>query len=443
MEVEQIAKQARQASYILAAATTEEKNTALTEILKELTERKREICEANRKDKEKAEADKIDAPLRNRLNLEGDKYETLLAGLVDVKKIEDPVGRLSLATKLDNGLNLYRVACPIGVLCIIFESRPEAAVQIASLAIKSGNAVILKGGKEAFYSNQALVDAFQAALPRAGLPANAVQLVSTREDIAGLLKLDKYIDLVIPRGSNALVKHIMKNTHIPVMGHADGICSVYLDKSADLLKAIDIVVDAKTQYPAACNAAETLLVHKDVVDSILPLIGEALAIKGVIFNADALSQSKLPSEVTKPAEGDSTYRNEYLDLEISVKVVSSLQEAIDHVNNFGSHHTDSIVTEDGHAAEEFLRKVDSAGVFHNCSTRFADGYRYGFGAEVGVSTNRIHARGPVGLEGLITYKYRMHGNGHCVASYGAGKKEYIHENLPIDQSYPKAPSLAD
>mmetsp|Transcript_6693 Transcript_6693/g.7679 ORF Transcript_6693/g.7679 Transcript_6693/m.7679 type:complete len:440 (-) Transcript_6693:234-1553(-) len=438
--MENIAKRARQASYKLASASTETKNKALAEITKELLERKEEICRANREDKENAEKDKIDAPLQKRLNLEGEKFDTLVSGLRDVEKVADPVGKLTLATKLDDGLELFRVACPIGVLCIIFESRPEAAVQIASLAIKSGNALILKGGKEALHSNKALVDAFQAALPRAGLPADAVQLVSTREDIAGLLKLDKYIDLVIPRGSNALVKHIMNNTNIPVMGHADGICAVYVDKNADLEKACQVVLDAKTQYTAACNTAETLLVHEDVVKSILPKIANALVSKGVKFFADEISQTVLPPEVTEPATED-TYKNEYLDLKMSVKTVSSLEEAVDHINNFGSHHTDCIITEDGAAAEEFMRGVDSAGVFHNCSTRFADGFRFGFGAEVGISTNRIHARGPVGLEGLVTYKYRMHGNGHCVASYGQGKKSYKHESLPVEDFDYRAPKL--
>ncbi len=339
---------------------------------------------------------------------------------------------------------MYRVSCPIGVLCIIFESRPEAAVQISSLAIKSANAVILKGGKEALESNKALVGCFQRGLKKAGLPEDAVQLVSTREDIAALLKLDQYIDLVIPRGSNALVKGVMESTKIPVMGHADGICACYVDKSADLAKAVRVVVDSKTQYVAACNTTETLLIHESIVETALPVLGKALAEAGVKMHADADLVPYLPAENTVAAT-DADFRTEYLGLEIAIKAVSSVEAAIEHINTHGSHHTDCIVTEDGAAAELFLEGVGSAGCYHNCSTRFADGFRYGFGAEVGVSTNRIHARGPVGLEGLVTYKYRMHGDGHIVAEYGnsKGMKQYTHKTFRLISDQPmRAPNMA-
>lgn len=359
-------------------------------------------------------------PAFQRLNLEGAKFDTLLAGLQDVQKLPDPVNQVTEARELDDGLRLFRVTCPIGVICVIFESRPEAVVQIASLAIKSANAVILKGGKEAAYSNPALVAVLRASLASAGLPEDAVQLVATREEVRELLSLDEYIDLVIPRGSNALVKSIKENTRIPVLGHADGICHMYLDASADVEKAVHVAVDAKTHYPAACNAIETLLVHKDAVESVLPAVGAALAKAGVALRADATCLPHLPEEATTAAT-DADFGHEFLSLTLAVRAVSDVAEAVDFINTHGSHHTDAVVCEKPEVASFFLANVDSAGVYHNASTRFADGFRYGLGAEVGISTNRVHARGPVGLEGLTIYKYRLYGSGQGAGDFGVGE----------------------
>lgn len=369
-----------------------------------------------------------------RLNLEGAKFDTLLAGLSDVKGLRDPINQVTLARELDgDGLKLYQVTCPIGVICVIFEARPEAVVQIASLAIKSANAVVLKGGKEAAHSNAVLVEALRAALETAGLPADAVQLVETREAVHELLSLDEYLDLVIPRGSNALVKAVKEATRVPVLGHADGKCSVYVDPSADEAKAVHVVVDSKINYCAACNAAEVLLVHKDVVATLLPAIGKALVAADVKLRADDVCLPHLPAEATTAAGADD-FDTEFLSLTMAVKAVDNLEAAVDHINAHGSHHTDAIVTEDAAAAEYFFQNVDSAGVYHNASTRFADGFRYGLGAEVGVSTNRVHARGPVGLEGLVIYKYRIYGSGQGAGDYGVGdgKKPFKHADLTGD-----------
>eukprot|EP00124_Ichthyophonus_hoferi_P002936 Ihof_evm2s225 gene=Ihof_evmTU2s225 len=416
-DVRDIAKRAREASWKVQSIDTEKKNKALAVIKAKLSERREDILNANKKDLEEAAVQvakgKLSSTLVKRLDLAGKdfgKFNDLLTGLDDVAALEDPVGKVTLARRLDEGLDMYRVACPVGVICIIFEARPECCVQISSLCLKSGNAVILKGGKEAHHSNQALVKVLQEALATAGIPEGMVQLVETREEVAELLSMDEYIDLVIPRGSNALVKYVKNNTRIPVLGHADGLCSIFLDQSADVAKAVSVVVDAKTNYPAACNSTETLLVHSSVLSTVLPLVGAGLAAAGVQMKADERCLSHLPSANTMAAIPDD-FHTEFLDLTIAVKAVDSLEEAVNHVNTHGSHHTDCIVTEDKANAEWFMSRIDSAGVYHNASTRFADGFRYGFGAEIGVSTNKTHARGPVGLEGLLIYKYRMYGNG--------------------------------
>ena len=313
------------------------------------------------------------------------------------------------------------------VIGVIFEARPEAAVQIATLALKSSNAVILKGGHEASRTNEVLVGAIQAALGEVeGVSPDAVQLVSTREEVRELLELDRWIDLIIPRGSNELVQSIQESTRIPVLGHADGICSVYIDRDADERKAVAVSVDAKTHYPAACNACETLLVHRDRLPDLLPIIGAALREAGVEVRADEGAAAHLESAVSATAED---YDTEFLDKVLAVKTVSSIEEAVEHINSHGSHHTDAIVTEDAAAADYFLSRVDSAGVFHNASTRFADGFRFGLGAEVGISTNKTHARGPVGLEGLVIYKYRLYGRGHVAADYDPGARGFLHEDI--------------
>lgn len=428
-----LARASRAAAQAAAGSSGATRDAALRGVRASLVAHKDAILAANAEDLAAAAASQLPASTCKRLDLQGAKFEGLLEGLEQVERLPDPLGAVSLARRLDDGLDLFRVSCPIGVLCVIFESRPDAAVQIASLAIKTGNAVILKGGKEAAASNRALIDAIAAALAPAGLPPALVQLVSSRDEVHALLGLSQYIDLVIPRGSNALVKSIMESTRIPVMGHADGICAVYLDAAASPARAAAVVADAKAQYPGVCNAAETLLVHAEVLHSVLPGVGAALAAAGVSCRADERCAPVLAAAgcaVSPAVEAD--WGTEFLDLRMAVKCVDDLDAAIAHINEHGSHHTDAIVTEDAAAAEAFFARVDSAGVFHNASTRFADGFRYGFGTEVGVSTHRIHARGPVGVEGLLIYKYRLYGAGHCVAAYGsgAGQRPFLHNTIP-------------
>mmetsp|Transcript_5939 Transcript_5939/g.13702 ORF Transcript_5939/g.13702 Transcript_5939/m.13702 type:complete len:450 (+) Transcript_5939:57-1406(+) len=419
--MEETAKRARAAGQILAGATEAQRNRALEAFKKHLIQRRSQIEEANAQDKQDAEAavkaGKLSNSLYKRLDVTGAKFDSLLKGIDEILSLPDPIGQVTYANQVAEGLDLYRLTCPIGVLLIIFEARPDAAVQIASLALKSGNALLLKGGKEAQHSNAALVTAMSAALQDVGLPADCIQGVDTRTEVAELLKQDKYIDLVIPRGSNELVRSIKDASRIPVLGHADGICAVYVDSKADLDKAVKIVVDSKTQYCAACNSMETLLVHKDVCSSFLPKLAEAMSSKeDVHYKADATCLPKLPPALSEPAQ-EQDFETEFLCHTMAVKAVESVDEAIAHINSHSSGHTESIVTEDIAVAEAFLSKIDSAGVYHNCSTRFADGFRYGFGAEVGISTNRIHARGPVGLEGLVIHKYRLYGAGHTVAGF--------------------------
>lgn len=351
----------------------------------------------------------------------------------------DTVGKVSLRTKLDDGLNLERVSCPIGVLLIIFEARPEVIANIASLAIKSGNSAILKGGKESTESFKAISSVISNALTSTEVPKEAIQLVVTRDVIPQLLSQDQYIDLVIPRGSNELVRYIKNNTRIPVLGHADGLCSILLEESVDPEMAVKVVVDAKTSYPAACNSVETLLVKPAALTTVLPAVAEALLARGVSLRCDpaskqSLSQS-LPANLATILQSsvDSDYDTEFLSLTLAIKVVDSLQDAITHINLHGSHHTDVILTSDAQAAELFMASIDSAGVFWNTSSRMADGMRFGFGTEVGISTNKIHARGPVGLEGLMIYKYKIRGQGHITTSYGEGEgqKRFKHERLAL------------
>jgi len=433
--MEDAAKKARAAAQIMTGTTCEMKNAALEAFKRHLVARRAEIEEANQQDKADAEAavkdGKLSASLFKRLDVSGAKFDGLLAGIDDILRLPDPVGQVTYANRMSDGLDLYRVTCPIGVLLIIFESRPDAAVQIAGLSIKSGNALLLKGGSEAKRSNAALVAAMSAALQEVGLPEAAIQGVDTRTAVSELLKLDQYIDLVIPRGSNALVRSIKDASRIPVLGHADGICSVYVDEHADLDKAVKICVDSKTQYAAACNAMETVLVHEKVKAEFLPRFASALAgYKDVHFKADSNCMVHLPTDITEEAcEAD--FDEEFLCHTMAVRAVTSADEAIAHINTHGSHHTDAVVTEDGAVAEAFLSRVDSAGTYHNASTRFADGFRYGFGAEVGISTNRVHARGPVGLEGLVIHKYRLYGDGHTVAEFGGPepKRHFVHQKL--------------
>jgi len=421
------AKQTRQAASKLAVLSLESRNQAIEAIAQALELAKGDILQGNLADCQAATAAGIAEPLYKRLQLDEYKLRDAIAGVRDVGKLDDPIGKVQIHREIDTGLILKRTTCPLGVLGIIFEARPEAAIQIVSLAIKSGNGVILKGGKEALGSCEAIVKAIKQGLSDTDVNPDAVQLLTTREEILELLQLDKYVDLIIPRGSNAFVKFVQDNTRIPVLGHADGICHLYVDQGADITKAINITVDSKMQYPAACNAIETLLVHSSIAGEFLPQVAAALEAKNVELRGDEGTLKILPNIV--PAT-EIDWQTEYSDLILAIKIVDSLNEAICHIENYGSRHTEAIITEDITAAETFQSLVNAAGVYHNCSTRFADGFRYGFGAEVGISTQQMPPRGPVGLEGLITYKYQMSGNGHIVKTYtGVNAKSFSHRDL--------------
>ncbi len=421
-----IAKSTRQAARQLAVLPTEAKNQAIEAIAQALEAAAPEILAANAADCQAAEADGIPKPLYNRLKLDETKLKAAIDGVRDVGKLSDPIGTVQIHRELDEGLVLTRVSCPVGVLGIIFEARPDALIQITTLAIKSGNGVILKGGKEAIRSCETLVKVIHQGLSATAVDPAAVQLLTTREETLALLQLDKYIDLIIPRGSNSFVRFVQENTRIPVLGHADGICHLYIDEAANLQKAVDITVDAKTQYPAVCNAIETLLVHSAIAPTFLPLAAAALQKRNVELLGDEPTRKIV--DISAATEAD--WSTEYSDFVLSIKVVDSLEDAIDHINTYGSRHTDAIVTEDQAVADTFLAQVDSANVFHNCSTRFADGFRYGFGAEVGISTQKMPPRGPVGLEGLVTYKYKVTGNGHIVSTYvGKDAKPFTHRDV--------------
>ncbi len=426
-DVRVAARAAREASFALAASPSETRSAALLAIAGALEAGKETIFAANRLDLQAA--DDLSAPVKKRLRFDEAKLADVLAGLRALAAMEDPIGREQMRTELADGLVLSRVSCPIGVIGVIFESRPDALVQIASLCLKSGNAVLLKGGREAMHTNEALFAVMEKASLEAGLPAGWAGLLTTREDVRGMLELDEDIDLIIPRGSNAFVRMIMDNTRIPVLGHSDGVCHIYLHEDCDPEMAARVVLDGKTQYPAACNAVETLLVHAHATQALVAA-GRALADAGVRIRADARAQAVLAAAAVpcEPADA-SDWRAEYLDLTISVRVVDSLDEAIAHINRYGSHHTDCILTGDEDAARRFFARVDSAGVYQNCSTRFADGYRYGFGAEVGIATGKLHARGPMGVEGLCSYKYILRGHGDTVAQFADGRRTFTHKKL--------------
>lgn len=411
----QIAKNAKEAALKAASLSGEIKNQALLEIAKEIEKSKVQIFEANKEDLKAAESlvelGEITKSTFNRLKLDENKMRDMLQGIRDIASLPDPINRVLLKRELDKDLILSKVSCPIGVLGIIFEARPDVIAQISSLAIKSSNAVILKGGKESINTNKKILSVINSALDRVvGFPKNVIQQVFTRDDVAEMLKCDKYINLIIPRGGNKLVKFIKENTKIPVLGHADGICHIFVDETADLDMAIKVVTDAKTQYPSACNSVETLLIH------------EKFSGKDNLLAALQLSEIQL---IDKPE----SWSHEYGDKILSFKTVKSVDEAIEHINTYGSGHTDSIITKNTENAEKFMNEVDSAGVYFNASTRFADGFRYGFGAEVGISTNKTHARGPVGLEGLTIYKYKLIGNGQIVGDYASGLKEFHHKDI--------------
>ena len=410
-----IAKAAKKASLEIADLSGELKNQALLKIADMIELNKNEIFEANKADLEEAlhmlENGEITKSTFNRLKLDENKMRDMVQGVRDIAALANPVGKKLFTRMLDKDLVLTKVSCPIGVLGIIFEARPDVRSQISSLAIKSSNAVILKGGKESKNTNKKIMEIINKALEDVdGFPKNVVQQVFSRDDVAEMLKCDEYINLIIPRGGNNLVKFIKNNTKIPVLGHASGICHIFVDESADIEMASKVVTDAKTQYPSACNAVETLLIHKN-----FPKADELLA-------SLQLNEIKL---IAEPEAWDI----EYGEKTLAYKFVNSLDEAIEHINTFGSGHTDCIITTNIANAESFMNKVDSAGVYMNASTRFADGFRYGFGAEVGISTNKIHARGPVGLEGLTIYKYKLIGNGNIVDDYVKGIKKFNHKDM--------------
>lgn len=435
----------KEISPLMASSPLSVRNDALKRAAEALLVHKEEIFAANAEDLQRAEETGVAPAVKKRLKFDEHKLSDVLSSLESLQSLPDPVGRITLKRELDEGLLLERVTVPIGVIGIIFEARPDALVQISSLCIKSGNCAVLKGGKETASTNRILFSLIDEAAVSAGLPEGCLLQASAHSEIDELLQCDDCVDLLIPRGSNAFVRHIMENTKIPVMGHSDGICHVYVDEDADFDKAIRILIDAKTQYTAACNAAETLLVSRKIADRFLPLAAGALAENGVrlrgtaeaagILAAAQPSGSSLPSDAARIAPGDvmadSDFRKEYLDLVLSVKLVDSVEEAAAHINRYGSHHTDSIITENAAHAETFMTLVDSAGVYQNCSTRFADGFRYGFGAEVGISTGKLHARGPVGLDGLVTYRYRLYGSGQIVGDYASGKAAFHFKDLPL------------
>jgi glutamate-5-semialdehyde dehydrogenase len=430
--VEVIAQRARAAAQRLAGLSTETKNRALEAVAAALVEHRADILEANRRDVERAgrlvASGALAQPLLDRLKLSEHKVQDMAVGVRSVARLPDPVGRTLSALELDTGLELLQVTCPIGVIGAIFESRPDAVPQIASLCWKSGNAVIMKGGSEAQESNYILGQCIRDAL--AGVEAacvDAVQMVETREDVKALLRLDTYIDLFVPRGSNAFVRYIQEHTRVPVLGHADGLCHAYVDRQADLARAVAICYDAKVQYPAVCNAIETVLVHREVAPVVLPQLAAVYRQAGVEMRGCPTTRSILP-DVAAASKAD--WGTEYLDLIIAIRVVDSLEEAITHINRYGSGHTETIITEAPEAATTFLERVDAATVMHNASTRFADGFRFGKGAEVGISTSKTHARGPVGLDGLVIYKYQLRGRGHVVADYvGPQAKPFTHRPL--------------
>jgi len=423
--MKEIAAKMKMAAPQLAVSSHEQRNNALKAVKEALLLNKDVIFEANHKDMDAAEANHIAPAVMKRLKFDEGKLADVCGGIDQLVSLEDPLGKLSLARELDDGLTLYRVSVPIGVIGIIFEARPDALVQISSLCIKSGNCAILKGGKETVNTNKVLFDIIHKAVMDAGLPEYALVQATLHNEIDELLACEKDVDLLIPRGSNQFVQYIMNNTKIPVMGHADGVCHIYVDKDADIKKALPIIVDAKTQYTAACNAVETLLVNRAVATEFLPILSDACKDAGITIRGTQEVADIISCEVMTEEE----FHTEYLDLIVSVKLVDSVEEAISHINYYGSHHTDCIITENDETAVIFMEMVDSAGVYHNCSTRFADGFRYGFGAEVGISTSKLHARGPVGLEGMVTYKYKLQGDGHIVGDYAAGRRSFHFKNL--------------
>jgi glutamate-5-semialdehyde dehydrogenase len=437
-DVTELALAAKRAGRRLATLSTAEKDRILLQIAESLERSASTILAANAEDAAVAAdlvaSGEMSQALYQRLLLTPEKFRAMVEGVRAVAGLSDPAGQVLLRTLLDDGLVLEKVSVPLGLLAIIFEARPDAITQISALAIKSGNAVILKGGREVELTMRAVLDAIHDGIEAAQLESGPIERavvtgVYGREPVEALLKLDGVVDLVIPRGSNALVQHIQNHTNIPVLGHADGVCHVYVDAAAEFEMAVAIAVDSKVQYPAVCNAVETILIHQAIAPRFLPLLVEALQGRKVKVRGGERVQALLPGHAVDPV-GEDEWHTEYSDLVVAVRVVDDLDEAIRHIESYGSHHTDAIVTSDAEAARRFLDEVDSANVLHNCSTRFSDGFRYGFGSEVGISTSKLHARGPVGLEGLVTYKYRLLGSGQVVKDYvGKAARAFKHVKL--------------
>ena len=423
MNVKEIAKAMKKDAPQLASTQVEERNKALEMIKASLEEHKEDIFKANKEDLKYADENGVTPAVKKRLKFDENKLHDVIAGIDQLISLNDPLHKILLKRELDQDLVLTRISVPIGVIGVIFEARPDALVQISTLCIKSGNCAILKGGKETVNTNKALFTLIKEAAIKAGLPENCLAQAEAHSEIDELLKCEKDVDLLIPRGSNAFVQYIMNNTKIPVMGHADGICHIYVDKDYDINKLVPIIIDAKTQYTAACNAVETILVNRSVAKEVLPVLKAAFEDNGVKMRGTEEVNDIISVEIMDD------FHTEYLDLVVSIKLVDDVKEAIGHINFYGSHHTDAIITENEATAKEFMAMVDSAGVYWNVSTRFADGFRYGFGAEVGISTSKLHARGPVGLEGLITYKYQLVGKGQIVADYASGASSFHFKDL--------------
>ena len=427
MNIREEARAMKLAAPKLAASSAEQRNAALAAVAAALDAKRDDIFAANHADMDAAAADGVSGAVMKRLKFDTGKLEDVIKGIQQLITLPDPLNQVTLARELDEGLIMQRVTVPIGVIGVIFEARPDALVQISTLCIKSGNCAILKGGKETARTNRVLFEAIHAAAVEAGLPAECLLQAELHNEIDELLACEKDVDLLIPRGSNAFVQYIMNNTKIPVMGHADGVCHIYVDKDADESIAIPVLLDAKTQYTAACNAVETILVHREIAKTFLPKLAEAfhqanIRLRGTAEAGELLAGNVVPEGYEIMQEDE--FHREYMELIASVRVVSGVEEAVEHINRFGSHHTDAIITANDETAAYFMQMVDSAGVYRNCSTRFADGFRYGFGAEVGISTSKLHARGPVGLEGLVTYKYEITGAGHIVGDYASGRRQF-------------------
>jgi glutamate-5-semialdehyde dehydrogenase len=435
-DVLSIAKGARAAARILATLPDDVRRNALFIAADLCLERQAEILRANEQDVNAAmravESGDLTPSMLERLKTSESGIAEMAAKIRDVAELADPLNRLLSATQLDEGLTLHKITCPLGVVAIVFESRPDVIPQVAALALRSGNAVIFKGGTEATCTNETLVSVWREALTRcAQIPVDSVNLLRTRADVAELLALQEEIDLIIPRGSRQFVSYIAENTRIPVLGHGEGICHVYIDRAANLEQALNISFDSKVQYPAACNAMETLLVHEQIAPEFLPVMIERFVAAGVEVRGCSRTVAFSHDGSLKAAK-EADWSTEYSDLVIAIRVVANAGEAIEHIQQFGSGHTESIVTEDKELAHHFLNSIDAAGVFHNASTRFADGFRYGLGAELGISTSKLHARGPVGLGGLTTYKYKLFGNGHIVETYSSGERTFRHCDLELE-----------